>query len=100
RPRPAAPLVPYTTLCRSDPDNQFGPTYATLAQRLDDAPLGEGELVTGRIERDGTVTEEPELAEYGIGFGTYVPETNHTVAAPFRSEEHTSELQSRDNLVC
>ena len=66
-----------------DPDNQFGPTYATLAQRLDDAPLGEGELVTGRIERDGTVTEEPELAEYGIGFGTYVPETNHTVAAPF-----------------
>lgn len=66
-----------------DPDNPLGPTYATLAQRLDDAPHDQNALIAERLERDGNVTQDESLADYGIGIGTYVLETDHTVAEPF-----------------
>lgn len=66
-----------------DPDNPYGPTYATLAQRLDDPALDQNVLIADRINRDGSVTYDPALNDYQIGIGTYVPETGHSVAAPF-----------------
>ncbi|MEZ4569714.1 MAG: GerMN domain-containing protein [Thermomicrobiales bacterium] len=66
-----------------DPDNPYGPTYATLAQRLDDPALDQNVLVADRIDRDGNVTYDPALNDYEIGIGTYVEETDHSVAAPF-----------------
>src|SRR5258708_1636427 len=42
-----------------------------------------------------------ELAEYNVGLGSYIGSTkiNLTSTTP-RSEEHTSELQSPDHILC
>src|SRR5436309_9337719 len=58
--------------------------YTTLFRSL---PV-ELDAVAGEHRRDGEARLDPE----GLGD---VP-----VQAGFRSEEHTSELQSRENLVC
>src|SRR3712207_7345057 len=72
---PRSTLFPYTTLFRSDGD----------ARAVDDAPvvgveqpavLLERDLLDGAVDRDAGVVD------------------------PGRSEEHTSELQSRQYLVC
>ncbi len=75
--------VPSDVPVAGDPNNPFGPTYATLAGRLDDAPTDGNALIADRIDRDGNVTREAALEDYEIGIGTYVPETDHSVAAPF-----------------
>jgi hypothetical protein len=38
------------------PDNPYGPTYAKLAERLDDPPLEENAMIADRIDRNGNVT--------------------------------------------
>src|SRR3712207_7461098 len=72
---PRSTLFPYTTLFRSgvvvDPD-------AEKLARLDAQPRLLGELASERVERMLALVDE----------------------APQRSEEHTSELQSRQYLVC
>src|SRR5699024_12227951 len=89
---PTAPLFPYTTLFRSPPPRQ-GLTESVLQcfgdpdERRRAGPAVE-ELVraadrhvrarTGEIDRQGT----------------------GRMISPVRSEEHTSELQSRFDLVC
>src|SRR2546422_7107891 len=69
---PRSTLFPYTTLFRSHPD---------LGVRLDQVaapdPLGHEDLV-GRPAANGSKSDQE----------------------PYRSEEHTSELQSRLHLVC
>src|SRR5690606_40511813 len=86
---PSSTLFPYTTLFRSD-----GPggraSLAVLAQGVL-AELGEiGGDTLGQV-----FLQQPRGDRNGIGdaFGT-------GAAVRFRSEEHTSELQSRENLVC
>src|SRR3712207_7719795 len=71
---PRSTLFPYTTLFRS------------LAGFVDQNE-GEFKLVDG----GATFTEEP----YGIGIAK-----GDQAFRDFRSEEHTSELQSRQYLVC
>jgi Sporulation and spore germination len=66
-----------------DPNNPYGPTYATLAQRLDEPARDQDTLIADRIDRAGNVTYEPALNDYEIATGTYVPETDHSIAAPF-----------------
>ncbi len=73
-----------------DPDNPYGPTYATLAERLDDPALDQNVLIADRIDRDGNITYDAALNDYEIGLGTYVPETDHSVAAPFWEIMNTS----------
>src|SRR5690625_6229884 len=70
---PRSPLFPYTTLFRSVP-HVIGNLFAVFIN------LGRRPCRFPRTVRLG----EPRL---GIGFGV-------------RSEEHTSELQSRGHLVC
>src|SRR2546429_10025609 len=70
---PRSTLFPYTTLFRSD----------SCANVVD------GDRERWLAER-WTVSDEYDRADYR-GFGE---------AAPTRSEEHTSELQSRLHLVC
>src|SRR3712207_7225728 len=82
---PRSTLFPYTTLFRSclafidtsrpDPAHQWD-----LQQRRDDDPGGRRERVPGERGSDGT---HPPPRRF-----------------PPRSEEHTSELQSRQYLVC
>src|SRR5690606_39461954 len=85
---PRSPLFPYTTLFRSTPPrfqlvNPFGGTgFAALAAQggasLQMATC-EGALITA-------MAQDTSMSDYGEGTR--------------RSEEHTSELQSRENLVC
>src|SRR5690606_41473269 len=86
---PPLPLFPYTTLFRSE-GNTAADTAAIndLCRRQGEAPPDETERHF--VLRCGTGTL---YWERHSEFSTYMWE------AP-RSEEHTSELQSRENLVC
>src|SRR2546421_8003597 len=84
---PRSPLFPYTTLFRSHEE----------AQRYAAAMTARG-LATDRA--DDAVTEVEEQARSRVG-----PQLRSQHRSPFhashaRSEEHTSELQSRSDLVC
>src|SRR5690606_41452005 len=79
---PRSPLLPYTTLFRSQ-------LLGLLAQ-LD-------ELLRPHPPRHGVV---PRAGPQVLGDGEQVAAHHHPVPAAQRSEEHTSELQSRENLVC
>src|SRR3712207_7687982 len=79
---PRSTLFPYTTLFRSEGDVE-NPMQAVL-----DAPVpADGSAQDGRV----IITAGEEVADLGLGFAG-------TIDA--RSEEHTSELQSRQYLVC
>src|SRR5438445_6134785 len=78
RPPPRSTLFPYTTLFRSQSSPDTSTTGRTVFER-DKAPGG------GENSRRGL----------RCGQGSALPE-RHTG----RSEEHTSELQSRQYLVC
>src|SRR2546422_8484544 len=74
---PRSTLFPYTTLFRSHGDMELGDSHAPLGGL--DIPM---EWLEKLEERRATTSRET------------VPEN------PKRSEEHTSELQSRLHLVC
>src|SRR3712207_6864827 len=76
---PRSTLFPYTTLFRS-----------RLEQRLVEADVGQEHHEEGAAEHDGDAEERHGDREpHGRGRDR-----------PVRSEEHTSELQSRQYLVC
>src|SRR3712207_8258238 len=82
---PRSTLFPYTTLFRS--------YEAQRSYSVASAPGLEGlyELIVERLE-DGEVSPFfHDVAEVGDTI---------EIRGPFRSEEHTSELQSRQYLVC
>src|SRR5690606_40255614 len=84
---PGSPLFPYTTLFRS-----WAPTFlATGDWNQDQIP----DLASLNSENCG-------LRIYiGKGDGTFTLSNSYAVGVNHsRSEEHTSELQSRENLVC
>src|SRR3712207_7113541 len=93
---PRSTLFPYTTLFRS-PERETEDIQAVIDHVADidwvalDAP---GDPVLGAIG-----------GSYGGGYQTMtaldeIHETGHTRFNALRSEEHTSELQSRQYLVC
>src|SRR5690606_40283153 len=94
------PLFPYTTLFRS----------VLAKEESDPSPL-RGGLWIGLLERTAIVASLWAGWPEGIaivlavkGLGRFSELKNHRAAEQFilgtRSEEHTSELQSRENLVC
>src|SRR3712207_8664670 len=84
---PTSTLFPYTTLFRS---GTFVGVEDIIARRLGKKTIGFGSDPNAREhhlgELLGQVTSD-DLLDFGM-----IPE--------FRSEEHTSELQSRQYLVC
>src|SRR3712207_7627590 len=85
---PRSTLFPYTTLFRSwhavaDILDRVAPTWSHSVRGI--AQIGDMVAVTAAITIDGVTRE-------GVGTGNSDNET--------RSEEHTSELQSRQYLVC
>src|SRR5690606_41055967 len=85
RPPPTSTLFPYTTLFRSD-DHQRSSEF--------DA----GTTFTFRVQRLATTEAETSMDLHDI-----LSRLNTTILEVLfhgRSEEHTSELQSRENLVC
>src|SRR5690606_40829624 len=93
RPPPPPPPFPYTTLFRSPDLRHLQPTTAFL-QLLAQVPIDEGVQHHAGGRR--------HLFKHAIHLlgrphqGVDVLDRNDAV----RSEEHTSELQSRENLVC
>src|SRR5690606_41715923 len=92
RRQPDPSLFPYTTLFRSrrrdlTVNRKLDMILDYLKPSPQEAPDDEGETVTFEPEVD-QLPQTPELEK---------PEEE---GAEGRSEEHTSELQSRENLVC
>src|SRR2546427_5002625 len=83
---PRSTLFPYTTLFRSDAPEARRVAQGRRAER------GPAEVVQPRPEEvagvSAAVLHRAARASRGLA------------AAPHRSEEHTSELQSQSNLVC
>src|SRR5437660_4115831 len=77
---PRSTLFPYTTLFRSDP--------GALGRRSTGIPTGDGRHADPQPPHrpDGRRARTAPAAQEGV--------------SPPRSEEHTSELQSRGHLVC
>src|SRR5690606_41824823 len=83
RQKPSSSLFPYTTLFRSQQREQLGISEESYQRNLQNiqAPNEEKRKVPGLLDQiSGAATS---LARF-----------------TGRSEEHTSELQSRENLVC
>src|SRR3712207_8985890 len=87
---PRSTLFPYTTLFRS----RDHPHQAT-------GLIDDGHLDLVRLGIDGEVGVDPDLgaAEVHDNVGSCLPR-ERVLATATRSEEHTSELQSRQYLVC
>src|SRR5690606_40493967 len=89
-----APLLPYTSLFRSVWQANSAGRYIHQRDQhpapLDPNFTGAGRVITDDNGRYHFTTIKP---------GPY-PWRNHVNAWRPRSEEHTSELQSRENLVC
>src|SRR5207302_9772571 len=84
---PASTLFPYTTLFRSEGD--------LFRLRDDDYFLiPTAEVPLTNLHREETLRE----AMLPLQYAAYTP--CRLVKGTSRSEEHTSELQSRENLVC
>ncbi len=79
------PFEPAAENVAGDADDTNGPMYSSFTDILGDEPLAPGTAITQRIHRDGSATNDPSLADQGVTAGELVPETNHTVAAPFWS---------------
>src|SRR5690606_42130409 len=99
-PPPCSPLFPYTTLFRSPTGRRAGNRGRSQAGDADCLlPLGLSHLGNLRPNRPGTVLflVPPRLATVDA-FGA-LSDHRRTHLRTDRSEEHTSELQSRENLV-
>src|SRR5687768_18263512 len=88
---PRSTLFPYTTLFRS------GSEPALLREARGTAPHGAGGPPR-RLVREGARAEERDRRRRPLGVRGAVRMASD--AASHRSEEHTSELQSRLHLVC
>lgn len=75
-----------------DANDPTGPTYATLGKVQNAPPLAQGSVITQRIDRAGTVTNEPNMSDYGVTVAHLDPVTNHSVASVFWSFMNSSGL--------
>src|SRR5258708_18490704 len=93
---PRSTLFPYTTLVRSPflAAEDYGKGVGLAVDLIAQAFAQEfGVTLTGPSAPVGRTVREPPGVQIPIGW-------IQTCALPIRSEEHTSELQSPDHLVC
>src|SRR5690606_40025280 len=91
-PPPTPTLISYTTLFRSNPR-----VPGALRRRARCCGRGRRAVVSGP-----SLTRARYAALYGptVGDRIRLADTDLLIEVEERSEEHTSELQSRENLVC
>src|SRR5690606_41532269 len=93
RPPPGSTLFPYTTLFRS--------TEAQKPLAVLDYQLNELMNVLEKGVKDREKLTEPRWrASFDLSVGRVLAMRARSLGYNQRSEEHTSELQSRENLVC
>src|SRR5690606_41436371 len=95
RRQPSTPLFPYTTLFRST-NPHGGACSAVFFLELCHACATRSSCSSPRSPSPAVTTKKASPAARPASATT--PAT--TTATASRSEEHTSELQSRENLVC
>jgi hypothetical protein len=76
-------LTPAAVNVAGDPDDPHGPTYATLNLLLDQEPAAVGSVITQRLDRSGSVTNDPALQGRQATVATIDEVTQHAIAAPF-----------------
>src|SRR5438132_10712391 len=84
------PLFPYTTLFRSD--------VGAACRALGEVGLERGALL--RFESVERVRPSELAVPFVIGHDASLESSGASEPRSFRSEEHTSELQSHSDLVC
>src|SRR3712207_8345395 len=89
---PRSTLFPYTTLFRSE-------EWTRDPKRCIRAGVPAAEVVA-RSKGEIALAELDRLLAAGLRFGLVLADAGYGASAAFRSEEHTSELQSRQYLVC
>src|SRR3989442_9726064 len=89
---PRSTLFPYTTLFRSSGHEGCSCDTEGLASSMSPATAGEPRVP----DRASFPLSAPPYA--GVGPSAFF--TRSPMSLPSRSEEHTSELQSRPHLVC
>lgn len=84
-----------------DPDDATGPTYRTIGMVRNQPAAADGALITARLARDGTITNDAGTAGYGIHAGQRltVPGIDHQIAAPFWSFMNSSGLVNVDGQL-
>src|SRR5207302_11075637 len=96
--RPSSPPFPYTTLFRSpgEPGNRFRRGRGSCRGHGGAVPAGPAAFV-----EDNGQQRRQDLSLRIQLFGVLgIPRGLDEGGSDLRSEEHTSELQSRENLVC
>ncbi len=68
--------------------NPDGPTYASFRSvayptNATKAPDRAGHIVTAVLRRDGSVSDDPGLARYGVTIGSYEPSLGHNIPRVF-----------------
>src|SRR3712207_8877550 len=100
---PRSTLFPYTTLFRSPEQGAADTVDSGCGDRADDAhgprvgPVPVEAPESGATRR---VADEASRCSRGTAVGQGLRLVQAEPTAPSRSEEHTSELQSRQYLVC
>src|SRR5690606_41704513 len=87
RPPPRSPLFPYTTLFRSFVLSEADDEQPAQIAYYPDAFSPGSQRVLRRLFPDAVLADAADAECFGLN-------------AVSRSEEHTSELQSRENIVC
>src|SRR3989442_5521258 len=87
---PRSTLFPYTTLFRSLPTNVY---------RVD-GKTGQISVATGDVNRPNGLAFSPDESKLYVVEAGVTPRVIDVELRLVRSEEHTSELQSRPHLVC
>jgi len=79
------PRQPAEVNVAGDADDMNGPTYATIGTLMANPALADGALITQRVDRSGTVTNDPALTGYGVTAAqrVQVPGLDHQVASVF-----------------
>lgn len=65
-----------------DLDDPSSPTYASLAGLLGGVEASDA-TITARLALDGSVSDDPAMAERGVGYVYYDEITSHNIAEPF-----------------
>src|SRR5690606_41672290 len=90
-------LLPYTTLFRSKMLNETG--VKQLVQRMELDAIADRKLPI-RQQRMRDLEDILYFVLDEKGHSVHLTDRGAEALSPDRSEEHTSELQSRENLVC
>src|SRR3712207_8794578 len=94
---PRSTLFPYTTLFRSPVTVQVldAPLHVTVGTVAEDEVAA-----PGRVQVDAVLAVVENVVVANDVVVRVLPDEHPVGAGPVRSEEHTSELQSRQYLVC